>query len=158
MLTRHQQKKPAKTNKQAREDTRRLLSLRLYLVSENQTQEIIGWLVTQIQHGFTYNSSRHPSILSDNGKRHGSGHVVLSPVKARLKWPLQGASLGKDIWRPCAAHTTRPPSRPHWPDPRECRAIHLGSAWLQELPEGSHHWHPAAWGTLLLICILNLLP
>ena len=54
-------------------------------------------------------SSRHPSILSDNGKRHGSGHVVLSPVKARLEWPLQGASLGKGIWRPCAAHTTRTP-------------------------------------------------
>ena len=103
-------------------------------------------------------SSRHPSILSDNGKHHGSGHVVLSPVKARLEWPLQGASLGKGIWRPCAAHTTRPPSRPHWSDPRECRAIHLGSAWLQELPEGSHHRHPAAWGTPLLICILDLLP
>ena len=43
-------------------------------------------------------------------------------------------------------HAPPPPSRPHWPDPRECRAIHLGSAWLQELPEGSHHWHPAAWG------------
>ena len=102
--------------------------------------------------------SRHPSILSHNGKHHGSGHVVLSLVKARLEWPLQGANLAKSIWRPCAAHTTRPPSRPHWPDPRECRAIHLESAWLQGLPEGSHHWHPAAWGTLLLICLLDLLP
>ena len=105
-----------------------------------------------------YIYSRHPSILSDNGKRHGSGHVVLSLVKARLQWPLQGASLGKGIWKPCTAHTTRPPARPHWLDPRECRAIHLGSAWLQELPEGSHHRHPATWGVPLLIRILDLLP
>ena len=87
-------------------------------------------------------------------------HVVFSLVKARLEWPLQGASLGKGIWRLCAAHTTRPPppSGPHWPDPRDFRAIHLGSVWLQELPEGSRRWHSAAWGTPLLICILDLLP
>ena len=30
-------------------------------------------------------SSRHLSILSDNGRHHGSGHVALSSVKARLE-------------------------------------------------------------------------
>ena len=90
------------------------------------------------------------SLICNNSKTYWMGR--------RWCLHLQGVSLGKGIWRLCAAHTTQPPPPwPHWPDPRECRAIHLGSAWLQRLPEGSHRWHPAAWGTPLLICILDLL-
>ena len=42
---------------------------------------------THVNHSWhdTSPCSRHPSILSDNGKHHGSGHVVLSPMKVRLE-------------------------------------------------------------------------
>ena len=98
-----------------------------------------------------YRCSRRPFILSDNGKRHGSGHVVLSLVKARLEWPLQGASLAKDTWRSCAAHTTRPPplgltdriqgnaGQYIW-DQLGCRSCWKEAITDIQPPEGLHSW------------------
>ena len=50
-----------------------------------------------------------------------------------------GRKPERSIWRPCAAHSTWPPSRPHQLGPREHRALHLELVWLQELPEGCRH-------------------
>lgn len=102
---------------------------------------------------FVWKQYRLTQIIRGVMHRHGICVCIYCICICSTRVTSPGRRPVQLVWRSWVAQTSRSPLSLTDVVQIECIAVHLASAWLQELPDGDTVCHPTTLGAPIWICV-----